>query len=85
MAEIDIDHPWKEPVETVLAEVRPALEMHGGGATFLGVDGKTVLLKLHGACDGCPMSAMTFGVMVEDMIKEKIPEVERVVYEGVEA
>lgn len=78
---LELEHPWREHVEAVLNEIRPALEMHGGGATFLGVSGKKVLLKLSGACHGCPMSAMTFGIMAEDMIRERIPDVEQVVYE----
>lgn len=76
---------WKKEVEAILDEVRPALEMHGGGATLVGIEDKKVVLKLHGSCDGCPMSAMTFGVMVDEMIKERIPEVEQVVYEDVPA
>lgn len=70
-----------EAINGVLAEVRPALASHGGDATLLGVEGTTVRIKLHGACDGCPMSAMTFGIMVDEMIKSKLPEITEVVYE----
>lgn len=72
---------WKPLIEEVLAEVRPALQMHGGDARLAAIDGTTVRLTLTGSCNGCPMSAMTFGVMVDDMIKEKIPEVTEVLYE----
>lgn len=72
---------WKPIIEAVLEEVRPALQMHGGDATLEGIEGKTVRLRLTGACNGCPMSAMTFGVIVDDMIKERLPEVEQVLYE----
>ncbi|TAL20226.1 NifU family protein [Patescibacteria group bacterium] len=72
---------WKKTIEEVLEQVRPALREHGGDAKLLGVEGKKVRLELHGACAGCPMSSLTFGVMVEEMIKEKIPEVEEVVYQ----
>ena len=82
---IEMDHPWRVHVEAVLDEIRPSLEMHGGGATFLGVSGKKVFLKLSGACHGCPLSAMTFGIMAEDMIRERVPDIEQVVYEDTEA
>ncbi len=81
-----MDNPaWKKTIEDILEEIRPALEMHGGGASLVAIEDKKVVLKLHGSCDGCPMSAMTFGVMVDDMIKERIPEVQEVVYEDAPA
>lgn len=82
---MDNHDAWKKEVEAILDEVRPALEMHGGGATLVSIEDKKVVLKLHGSCHGCPMSAMTFGVMVDEMIKERIPDVEEVVYEDAPA
>lgn len=70
-----------EAINGVLNEVRPALASHGGDASLVAIEGKTVRIKLHGACDGCPMSAMTFGIMVDEMIKTKLPDITEVVYE----
>ncbi len=72
---------WVTIIESILDQIRPALAEHAGDAKLLKIDGNKVFLELHGSCSGCPMSAMTFGVMVDEMIKEKIPEVEEVVYE----
>jgi len=68
-------------VEAVLDEIRPSLEEHGGGARLLAIEGNKVVLKLEGACSGCPMSAFTFGVMAEEMIRRRLPEIEAVEYE----
>jgi len=39
----------------------------------------TVKVRLTGACKGCPMSQMTIQMGVERTLKEKIPEVKKVV------
>jgi len=72
---------WAATVEEVLNEVRPALHEHGGDATLVGVEEKKVKIKLQGSCHGCPMSVMTFGIMVDEMIKRRLPEVQEIVYE----
>jgi len=71
----------RKEVEAVLAEVRPSLEEHGGGAELVAIEGNKVVLELKGACHGCALSSFTFGVMVDDMIKERLPEIEEVEYE----
>ena len=39
----------------------------------------TVQVELQGACKGCPMSQMTLSLRIEKFLKERIPEVSRVV------
>lgn len=70
-----------QEVEKILEEIRPSLNQHGGDAFLKSVSGDKVFINLHGACSGCPMSAMTFGVMVDEMIKQRLPQVKEVVYE----
>ena len=36
-------------------------------------------MKLTGACNGCPMAAMTLKMGIERVLKEQIPEVKEVV------
>lgn len=69
-----------ERVEEVLAQVRPALEAHGGSVQLVEVteDG-VVQVRLEGACKGCPMSQMTLSMGIEAALKEQIPEVKSVV------
>ncbi len=69
----------REKVEAALALVRPALQADGGDVELVDVvDGK-VMLKLKGACGGCPMAAMTLKQGIERTLKEKVPGIKEVV------
>lgn len=65
-------------VEKALEELRPSLQADGGDIELLGVHNGVVRVKLKGACAGCPMSAMTLKMGVEEHLKKKIPEIVRV-------
>jgi Fe-S cluster biogenesis protein NfuA len=66
----------KEQVETVLAQVRPALQAHGGDVELVEITPENVVkVKLQGACKGCPMSQMTMTMGIEAALREEIPEV----------
>ena len=66
----------KEQVEAVLAQVRPALEAHGGNVELVDITPENVVhVRLQGACKGCPMSQMTMTMGIEAALKEEIPEV----------
>ena len=70
----------KEEVAAVLDLIRPSLQADGGDARLVDVseDG-TVTVELQGACKGCPVSQMTLSNGIERILKERIPEVVRVV------
>ncbi len=68
----------KERVQAVLDKIRPALQADGGDVELVDVEGGVVKVKLVGACAGCPMSQLTLANGVERVLKEQIPEVERV-------
>jgi Fe-S cluster biogenesis protein NfuA len=68
----------KERVQEVLDRIRPALQADGGDVELVDVEGGVVKVKLVGACAGCPMSQLTLANGVERVLKEEIPEVERV-------
>lgn len=70
----------KTDVAAVLELVRPSLQADGGDIELIDVDADGVVtVKLQGACGGCPMSQMTLTHGVERVLKERIPEVTRVV------
>ena len=69
----------KEQVEAALAQIRPALQADGGDVELVGVDEGVVSVKLTGACNGCPMAAMTLKMGIERVLKGQIPEVKEVV------
>ena len=66
-----------------LEEVRPYLQSHGGNVEFLGVEGGVARLRLQGSCDGCPSSAMTLKLAIEEAIEKAAPDLEGIEAEGV--
>ncbi len=68
----------KERVQEALDLIRPALQADGGDVELVDVEGGVVKVRLVGACAGCPMSQLTLANGVERVLKEQIPEVERV-------
>ena len=70
----------KEKIEEALKEVRKSLQADGGNVELVEVtDDGTVKVKLTGACGNCPMSQMTLQFGIEKVLKQKIPEVKKVV------
>lgn len=62
----------------VLDMVRPYMQSHGGDVEFDRVEGDTVFVKLHGACNGCSMAAVTLREGVEEALTTQIPEIRKV-------
>jgi Fe-S cluster biogenesis protein NfuA len=77
--------PVGERVTRALDEVRPYLAAHGGGVELLAIDDGVVRLRLEGACNGCPSSALTLTSAVEDAVLRAAPDVERIEAEGATA
>jgi len=69
----------REKVEAVLAQIRPALQAHGGDVELVDVNEGRVTLSLKGACFGCHMATITLRQGIERMLKEQIPEVKEVI------
>jgi len=68
-----------ERIEQALASVRPMLASHGGDVELVRVEPPdAVEIRLLGACDGCPASALTLSAGVEKAIQERCPEVTRI-------
>ena len=70
-------------VNDVLDELRPYIEADGGYLEFVAIDylkeGPIVMVRMLGACAGCAMSAQTMTMGIEKLVKEKFPEVQRVI------
>ncbi|NWG21727.1 MAG: NifU family protein [Chloroflexi bacterium] len=65
-------------ITRVLEMVRPYMQSHGGDVELVEVRDATVVVRLHGACNGCSMSAVTLREGVEEAILTQIPEIHRV-------
>ena len=69
----------KEKVQEVLELIRPALQADGGDVELVDVtDDGLVSVRLTGACGSCPMSTMTLKMGIEKVLKQNVPEVDRV-------
>ena len=69
-------------IQRALDRVRPYLGSHAGGVEYLGVHDGVAKLRLEGSCHGCPSSAATVRLAIEDAILDAAPEVSEVVVEG---
>ncbi len=69
-------------VNNVLNEIRPYIEADGGYLEYVSIDyldeGPVVMVRMLGACAGCAMSAETMKLGIERLVKERFPEVSRV-------
>ncbi len=63
----------KEKVEQVLEKVRPILQRDGGDVELVEVnDEGVVLVRLKGACSGCPGAAMTLKAVIENLLVKEV-------------
>jgi Fe-S cluster biogenesis protein NfuA len=65
-------------VQKALDEIRPQIQADGGDVELVAVEKQTVKVRLTGHCAGCPMAAMTLKQGVEALIKERVPEIQKV-------
>jgi Fe-S cluster biogenesis protein NfuA len=68
----------EDRVKSVIDEIRPFLQEHGGDIELVKVEGKTVFVRLQGACACCPGALMTMKQGVEKRLRESVPEIEAV-------
>jgi len=78
-------HPLDVETRVVraLEEVRPYLQSHGGNVELLGVEGGVARLRMQGSCDGCPSSAVTLKLAIEEAVQKAAPDLEGIEAEGV--
>lgn len=63
-------------VARIINLIRPAVQSDGGDIEFLGITPeKIVQIRLHGACVGCPSSAVTLQMGIERNLKDHVPEI----------
>ena len=77
---IDSKPTVRDRVQGVINLIRPAVQADGGDIELVDVasDG-VVQIRFHGACHGCPSSNLTLQMGIERNLRDKIPEVTRVV------
>lgn len=70
----------REEVAKVLERVRPLLQRDGGDVELIDVneDG-VVLVRLQGACSGCPGAAITLKAVIENLLVKEVEGVKQVI------
>jgi len=64
----------KDEVIKILNEIRPSLQADGGDVELVSVDEKSgvVKVRLQGACQHCPMSALTLKEGIGRVLRNKV-------------
>lgn len=65
-------------VRFAVEEVRPALQADGGDVSLVRIEDGVAVVKLRGACDGCPMANSTLADFVAERICLYAPEIDKV-------
>ena len=61
-----------EQIKTKLEDVRKMLQADGGDLELVGIEDKTVKLRLRGACGGCPHAQVTIKQGIERILREQV-------------
>ena len=69
-----------QKIAEILSAMQPVFDRHKGGATLMEIGESHVLFRLEGHCKGCAMAPLTFGIMLDSLIKEKLPHIKEVRY-----
>src|ERR1700710_1317762 len=72
-------------VQAALDSVRPYMDSHGGNVELLGIEDGIARLRLEGSCNGCPASASTMELAIEQALQDAAPDLEGIDVEGVTA
>lgn len=67
-----------ERVEEALSTLRPYFQKDGGDIELLGIDDGVVVVRLTGACSVCQFAEADVQGMVEQVLREAVPEVKAV-------
>ena len=70
----------EQKVLKALDRIRPYLQNDGGDIEFIELNSDNeVVVKLTGACHGCPFAMQTLKAGVEQAVMQEVPEVKGVV------
>lgn len=64
-------------IEAIInAEIRPALQMHGGDLQIIDYHDKILRIKYHGACGCCPSAMFGTLQLIEGTLRDKfLPDI----------
>jgi len=69
----------EEEIIGVLDRIRPFIQRDGGDIKLVKYENNIVYIKFYGACVGCISIDQTLGDGIEAILKDEIPEIDKVV------
>ena len=70
--------PHEDEIEEALEEARRILMRDGGDLEFVALEGDAVVVRLKGACAGCPRAALDLKGVVEALLRRRFPAIREV-------
>ena len=67
--------PNEQQVEESIQEARKILLRDGGDLEFVRLEGDAVVVRLKGACAGCPRAALDLKGVVEALLRRRFPAI----------
>lgn len=67
-------------INNILVQFKDIFTRHGGGAELVAANEDTVILKILGHCTDCALAPLTFGLGIEQQIRQQIPSIKEVRY-----
>ena len=62
-------------VSKILRMIRPGLRSRGGNVELVGIEDDRVVVRLSGACEGCPLSFGETAGVVERVVRSRMPQI----------
>ena len=69
-----VQDSFETKLRAVLDKVRPFLQMDGGDIELVAIEDRNAIVRLTGACHGCPSAIYTLKMGVEQAIRKEIPD-----------
>ena len=70
--------PQENEIKEALQEARRILMRDGGDLEFVALEGEAVVVRLKGACAGCPRAALDLKGVVEALLRRRFPAIREV-------
>lgn len=73
------NYPITDQIKGLIDQLNSYIEQyHGGSVEFVSFDGKIVVVRLGGACLGCPLQPSTLHGWVEGTLRQFFPEIQEI-------
>jgi len=70
----------REKIQKVFdEEINPGIGAHGGSVEIVDIQGTAVFVTMTGGCQGCASASFTLRYGVEQLIRDRVPEVTEIV------